>query len=350
MNLLLFHAYFLGDDPREQELMRPFPPLGIQYLVAWIRRETSFSVDWHDSTFSDGPEDFYQVIEHTRPNVVGLYGHTLTRRVALEMTAYCRDRGIVVLAGGPDPVQYPDEYFDGGVDIIVVGEGERTLQELLEHLHANSWSIPPTLLPTIDGILFRDNSGQTQRTTPRPLIRPLEALPWPAREQRDMDRYLEVWRDRHGETAISINTSRGCPFDCSWCSKQVYGDTFRRRAVSDVIAEILHIQHTYKPDQLWFVDDVFSINRKWVHHFCVEMVASKVTTPFYLIARPNAVDEAMLAALRSAGCFRIYFSAESGAQHVLDAMSKRTQVEDIYRAARLCREADIEIGVFVMLG
>ena len=80
-----------------------------------------------------------------------------------------------------------------------------------------------------------------------------------------------------------------------------------------------------------------STDQRGLHHLIYEIL-------------DNAVDEAMLAALRAAGCFRIYFSAESGAQHVLDAMSKRTQVEDIYRAARLCREADIEIGVFVMLG
>lgn len=350
LDLLLFHAYLLAEDPREQELMRPFPPLGLQYLVAWLRREGFPEVDAFDPTFAPGPESFFARVAETNPRVVGLYGHTVTRPTGLAMVARCRDEDRRTIAGGPDPVQYIDEYLDGGVEVIVVGEGEQTLQELMEHLRANGWRWNRAALRNVAGIVFRDDDGATVRTGPRALIRPLDRLPWPHRERRDLDAYFSAWRARHGETALSLNTSRGCPYHCTWCSKQVYGDTFRRRDVAKVVDEVLWLRETFAPDQLWFVDDVFTVNRKWVHRFCDEMVDRGAVTPFYLIARPEAVDPAMLDDLRRAGCYRIYMSAESGAQHVLDAMRKESTVDDIHRAATLIRAAGIEIGAFVMLG
>ncbi|MFZ5478851.1 MAG: B12-binding domain-containing radical SAM protein, partial [Myxococcota bacterium] len=145
-------------------------------------------------------------------------------------------------------------------------------------------------------------------------------------------------------------TSRGCPYHCTWCSKQVYGDTFRRRDPDAVIDELLAIRERYGPDQIWFVDDMFTINRTWVHRFCDRMVARGAVTPFYCIGRAETLDGPMTDALRRAGCFRMYLSAESGAQHVLDAMRKETTLAELYRGAGHLRASGIEIGAFVMLG
>lgn len=350
LDLLLSHAYFLAEDPREREIMRPFPPLGLQYLVAWLRRAGWSEVDWFDTTFAAGPEAFHERVADTDPRAVGLYGHTITRPTALRMARRCVEEGRRVIAGGPDPVQYVHEYLDGGVEVIVVGEGEQTLEALLEHLRGNDWRWDKGALRAIDGLVFRDDDGALVRTPARALLRPLDQLPWPHRDQRDLGAYFAAWRERHGETALSVSTSRGCPYHCTWCSKQVYGDTFRRRDVADVVSEVLHLREAHDPDQIWFVDDVFTINRKWVHRFCREMVDRRAVLPFYLIARPETLDRPMLEALREAGCYRIYISAESGAQHVLDAMRKESTVEDIERAAALMREVGIELGAFVMIG
>ena len=349
LDLLLFHAYRLADDPREQELMRPFPPLGLQSLVAWLRRERTYDVDWFDLTFSDR-DAFFARCDAEDPHVVGLYGHTITRPVALPMVARCRAEGRRVVAGGPDPVQYLEEYLEGGVEVVVIGEGEHTLTELMDHLHHNHWQWDFDTLGSIRGIAFRAPDGTLVRTEARPLIRPLETLPWPARERRDLDAYLQVWRERHGETALSLATSRGCPYHCSWCSKQVYGDTFRRRSPTDVVSEVLHLRDTWNPDQLWFVDDMFTINKKWVKRFATEMVERDAVLPFYLIGRPETLTAELCHDLRRAGCYRMYVSAESGAEHVLEAMDKGTTVAEIKRGAGLLRDAGIELGVFVMLG
>jgi radical SAM superfamily enzyme YgiQ (UPF0313 family) len=351
VHALLTHAYFLAHDPRERELMRPFPPLGIQYLVSWLRDERGggWNADWWDATFAPGPEAFPAVLDSARPKLVGFYGHTLTRPVTAGMVREALSRGCRVVAGGPDPVQYLDEYLDTGVEVVVIGEGEVTLSELLAHLAANAWRFDLDSLDRVRGIAFR-RDGRIVRTEPRPLIRPLDSIPWPHRQRSDLQAYFSAWRARHKETAMSLTTSRGCPFHCAWCSKQVYGDSFRRREPDAVIDELLAIKDQFGPDQLWFVDDMFTLNKAWVHRFCAAMVRRGAVTPFYVIGRAETLDPPLLEAMRAAGCTRMFVSAESGADHVLDAMVKGTTVAEIDRAGQMLRAAGIEMGVFVMLG
>lgn len=347
-DVLLAHAYFLAEDPREQEIMRPFPPLGLQYLVAYLRQR-GHDAGWWDSTFAPSRGDFAAAVAEARPRLCGFYGHTITRPVTAELVRVALDAGARVIAGGPDPVQYLDAYFDMGVEVVVIGEGEGTTEALVRHLRARAWSWDFDALGDIDGIAFRVD-GQVRRTSPRARVRDLDSLPWPARERADHAAYLDAWRRRHGETAMSLATSRGCPYHCTWCSKQVYGDSFRRRSVDAVIDEMEFLRDTYAPDQLWFVDDLFTINRRWVGRFARRVQERAVGVPFYAIGRAETLDEETCENLRLAGCRRLFMSAESGADHVLDAMRKGTTVADLDRATALLRAAGIEIGAFVMLG
>ena len=349
LDLLLTHAWKLVDDPHEQEIMRPFPPLGIQYLVGWCRAHGRPAVDWHDPSFDPSFAPLWDRIEAEDPRVVGLYGHTVTRPAATGIVQRLVEQGRRVIAGGPDPAQYLDVYFDMGVEVVVLGEGERTISALLDHLEANQWRWNPTTLARIDGIAWRQD-GVVHKSAPRALIRPISSIPWPARERRDLDRYFSAWRERHGETALSMVTSRGCPYHCTWCSKQVYGDTYRRRDADAVLDELENLRRRFDPDQIWYADDLFTINKRWVRQFSRRAVARGLVTPFYIVARPETLEPALCAALKRAGCYRVYISAESGAQHVLDAMKKGDTVADIHRAARVLRAHGIELGVFVMLG
>lgn len=354
MKILLAHGYTLAEDPREQEIMRPFPPLGLQYLASFLGERGGHDVVVWDPTFGS-LRDWPGVLDRERPDVVGVYGHTITRPLLKGMVAEAKGRGLPVVAGGPDPVQYLDEYLAMGVDVVVIGEGEHTFAELVAAASGRGtgggWE--SERLGEIAGIAFIDpGSGHptVSRTAPRALVKKLDDLPRPQRRRADLDGYFNAWRARHGQTAMSLTTSRGCPYHCTWCSKQVYGDTFRRREPDAVIDEMLAIRAEYNPDQLWFVDDMFTINRRWVHRFCGRVVERKAQVPFYVIGRPETLDEALVMAMREAGCFRMYVSAESGAQHVLDAMKKESTVEDIERGAALLRSAGIELGVFTMLG
>ncbi len=348
VQVLLTHGYYLVQDPHEAELMRPFPPLGIQYLVAALR-EAGVRAEWWDATWQPGPEAFPAALDAVRPDVVGFYGHTITRPVTAGMVAEAVGRGLRVVAGGPDPVQYLEDYLGMGVEVVVIGEGERTMVELVAHLRDNGGRWDFSTLGDVAGIAFR-RDGAVVRTAARALIRPLDSLPWPARERNDLAAYFSAWRTRHGETALSMTTSRGCPYHCTWCSKQVYGDTFRRREPDAVIDELLAMREAFAPDQIWFVDDMFTINKRWVERFCTRMIERGAVMPFYVIGRAETLEPTQLSLMRAAGCYRMYVSAESGADHVLEAMKKGTTVGELKTAGRMLREAGIEMGAFVMLG
>src|SRR5438270_3198660 len=115
MDLLLTHGYFLGDDPKEQELMKPYAPLGLLYLSSHLRAR-GFDVEIYDSTFGSR-EDLLRVIETERPKNIGIYGNLMTRGNVLAIASAARAAGCRVVAGGPEPANYAREYFDAGADV-----------------------------------------------------------------------------------------------------------------------------------------------------------------------------------------------------------------------------------------
>ena len=99
------------------------------------------------------------------------------------------------------------------------------------------------------------------------MIKDLELLPLPARHKIDIKSYLNTWKKHHGESSLTINTQRGCPYTCKWCSTAVYGQSYRRRSPESVIDEIEKMQKDYDVDSFWFVDDVFTVSHKWLESF-----------------------------------------------------------------------------------
>ena len=136
------------------------------------------------------------------------------------------------------------EYLEAGADVVVIGEGELTLEELVPVLQSHS---ARTALHQVDGIAFRAPDGSVVRTKPREQIRDIDAQPWPARESIDMSRYVEVWREHHGMGSVSLITARGCPYHCRWCSHEVFGKTHRRRKPASVADELEWLINRYQP-------------------------------------------------------------------------------------------------------
>jgi len=343
-DLLLSHGYCLASDEHERKIMMPYPPLGLLYLSSHLKAE-GFSVEIHDATFAS-PADFEEVLSATRPAVVGLYATLMTRTRVLEMIAMCRDHGVWVVVGGPEPAPNADEYLSHGAHVVVVGEGERTLSELLRHLPKKGLDG----LDGIDGLRFLDENRRMVATPPRAQIRDLWAQPWPDRDAIDLDRYLHAWREHHGRSSVSLVTSRGCPYTCRWCSHEVYGRTHRRRRVDEVADEIAHLAERYQPDQLWYTDDVFTLNRPWVAALAVELGRRRLHIPFECISRADRIDESVADALAEMGCRRLWIGSESGSQRILDRMERRTTVEDVQAKTALLRSCGIEVGMFIMLG
>lgn len=350
IDILLVHPLFLSRDPVEQRLMTPYFPLGLLYLAATLR-DAGYAVAIFDGTFASGPNDLIAVLENYRPRVVGFSVLVTERSAALELAALARARGIRVVMGGADPTGRPDIYLGTNeapfADVVVIGEGEETLLELLPTLLGEADARP---LPEIRGLAYRDETGQMQRTPPRPLRRDIDAIPWPARDMVDLDHYQRAWRDAHGYSSLSLIASRGCPFECAWCQKSVFGRSCRLRDPEQVAQEMAHLKARYRPDQVRIVDDVVGIDRKWVKAFRDAILAHDAVIPFECLSRVDLADREVLSWLREAGCFRISYGAESGSQKVLDAMCKGTRVEQIRQAAQWCHELGIEVYFYIMLG
>jgi radical SAM superfamily enzyme YgiQ (UPF0313 family) len=231
--------------------------------------------------------------------------------------------------------------------VAVTGEAEEGILELLPRLLGRPDAMD---MAAIKGIVYRDDTGRIVNTGPRPLRQDVDAIPFPARDLIDVDAYRRAWRQKHGLFSMSVIASRGCPYQCAWCQKSVFGRSFRLRSPENVAAEMRAIKETYAPDQIRIVDDVTGINRNWVRRWRDVLLAQDAVIPFECLSRVDLVDREVLTWLKEAGCVRISFGAESGSQKVLDAMTKGTQVGEIYRAAELCHELGIEVYFFIMVG
>jgi radical SAM superfamily enzyme YgiQ (UPF0313 family) len=344
MDLLLTHGYFLDEDAKEQKVMKPYAPLGILYLCSYLRKK-GFDVEIYDTTFGTW-EELLAILRDGPPSVLGVYANMMTRSGILRIIREARAAGWIVILGGPEPPNYPDEYLGAGAHVVVRGEGERTLEELLTGLRAEGLES----LNRIDGIAFMDGQGSVIQTRPRDPMPDLNSQPWPDRERINLTQYMKVWREHHGSGSLSLITARGCPYHCRWCSHSTYGRIHRRRSVHSVVDEVDFLLARFNPDMLWIADDVFTINHPWILNYRNEMRRRGLQIPFECITRGDRVSAPIADALADLGCFRVWIGSESGSQRVLDAMERGVTIKQVRSAVQLFRERGIQTGMFLMWG
>ncbi len=344
MKVILAHTYFLKEDEQEKRIMKPYPPLGLLYLSAYLK-QNDIDVSVYDTTFSSFPK-LIRFLNRAKPDVLGIHCNLLTKYNVMKLIRYCRKKGIISVLGGPDASTQVKEFLNYGANIVISGEGEEVFLSVVNRLKKNGLYF----LHDIPNVSFRDSNGkivENQRCASR---RSLNDFPFPDREAINLNRYLRTWEKHHKQRPVSLVTARGCAFTCKWCSHSVYGFTHRRRSPENVIAEIKEIIQKYNPTHLWFADDVFTVSKRWLQNFHKLMKAENIHLPFECIARADRLDEEIVTILRELGCYRIWYGAESGSQHVLNAMSRGVTRQQIRDATGLCRKYHIESGIFVMFG
>ena len=358
MHVLLTHGYFLREDAQEQTIMKPYPPLGILYLSAWLDRHGVDNAVF-DTTFATREQLHDYLLEH-RPRIVALYTNLMTKRNVIAIMRFIRSRQALqhslIVLGGPDVTHNADGYLAAGADLIAIGEGEQTLLDIAnaEFLSRKDGRMPhaPSEMRyrDIPGLAYRLPDGSVHRTAPREKLRDLEELPLPNRQKIDLQLYLNAWKRAHGHSAISLSTQRGCPYTCRWCSTAVYGQSYRRRSPYAVVDEIEWLQARYDFDLIWFVDDVFTVSHKWLDEFRSALMQRGVRVRFECITRADRLNAAVLQTLKECGCFRVWIGAESGSQRIIDAMDRRVDVGQVRDMIRAARQLDIQAGTFIMLG
>jgi radical SAM superfamily enzyme YgiQ (UPF0313 family) len=353
VELLLVNPLFLHDDPVESKLMTPYFPLGILYIAA-VAREAGHRVAIFDAMFAEGDDAFVEALERYQPRVVGFGVLATVRQAALRLAGLAKAHGATVVMGGADPTARPDVYLhhrvDGApvVDIVTVGEAERTMEALLPLLLDGAPGASE--LQAVDGLAYRDASGEIVRTPRRPLIDDIDALPLPARDLVDWEPYRQAWRAHHDLFSMSVIATRGCPFNCAWCQKIVFGRSFRPRDPELVAEEMRTLKTRYRPDFVRIVDDAMGIDKGWVRRWRDAVLEKDAVLPYECLSRVDLMDEEIARWLKETGCRRVSFGAESGSQKVLDAMTKGSTVEQIRRTAAICREVGIESYFYMMVG
>ncbi|HMI07894.1 MAG TPA: radical SAM protein, partial [Flavobacterium sp.] len=300
MSILLTHAYYLSDDPKEQKIMKPYPPLGLLYVSAYLISK-GIANDVFDSTFYSKEEQLAFILEK-KPKVVAIYTNLMTKIEVVKLIKILKSETYnfpKIILGGPDVSYNLENYLNTGADFLVIGEGEETTFELYQAIiHGSETS-------TVNGIAYLEN-GTVVKTAPRTKFRELDELPLPNRDAIPNEKYLETWKANHGESSMTISTQRGCPYTCKWCSTAVYGQSYRRRPPHLVAAEMKMLKDKYNPDAIWFVDDVFTISHKWLTAFHEEVVKQNAQIRFECITRAERLNDEILRLLKEAGCFRIW--------------------------------------------
>ncbi len=353
-DILLGQSYYLRFDPKLWEAMQPYPPLGSLYAAAYLRQQ-GYAVALFDAMLAESETEWEAALDTHRPRFAVLYEDSFNylskmcllrmREAAFAMAQAAKARGCTVIVSGSDATDHAEKYFEHGVDYLLLGEGELTLHELLDHLTGKA-NRP---LDSILGLAW-PSAGPIQRTPERSFVKDLDQFPFPAWDLVDIPHYRQIWHERHGYYSMNMVTTRGCPYRCNWCAKPIYGRRYNSRSPENVAAELKWLKETYQPDHIWFADDIFGLKPGWIERFSQLATQQEAVTPFKCLQRVDLITEPVAEALRRAGCQTVWVGAESGAQKILDAMDKDTQVEDIDRAADLLHRAGIQICFFLQFG
>jgi len=337
--------------------MRPYPPLGILYISGYLE-DQGIQNEVYDTTFSS-KKAFRTYLLTYRPRLIGIYVNLMTKLNVLETIRFVKEHltETTIILGGPEVRYSAENFLRYGADYIVIGEGEETMTELVNSLilvpadidDDSPGQADSTSRKSIAGIAFLDNDNFVQNPE-RQKIKDLNDLSIPNRKKINLRQYLDAWKTFHGKNALSVSTMRGCPYTCKWCSRAVYGLSYRRRNPDKVVEELVQIKKEYNPDSLWFVDDVFTISHKWLTSFRDELRKHNLLIPYECITRADRLNEEVILMLKETGCFRVWIGAESGSQKVIDLMDRRVDVNQVREMIQLTRKHGIEAGTFIMLG
>lgn len=355
-DILFGQSYYLRFDPKLYAAMQPYPPLGTLFAASFMR-EKGYSVALFDAMLANSENEWDAALAKHTPRFAVIYEDNFNylskmcllnmREAAFKMTQFAKARNIPVIICGSDATDHYQTYLDHGADIVIRGEGEMTLNEILAHLNGKS----DKPLSEIEGVAYQDAEGKTQITLPRQVMKNLDELPFPAWDLVDVQKYRDIWMSRHGYYSVNMVTTRGCPYHCNWCAKPIWGQRYNVRSPQHVAEELAWLHEHLSPDHIWFADDIMGLKPGWIQEFANEVEKRNIRTPFKCLSRADLLlYEDTPSALRRAGAKTIWMGAESGSQKILDAMDKGTQVEQIYESRRRLAKEGIEVGFFLQYG
>lgn len=320
------------------------PPLGLAYIGA-ILEKNGFEVKILDLEVEPmDKEEYKKFLRGEKPDLVGFTAWITNFYIAKQVINFTKEilPSTLTVLGGPAMSNFKERILKkvSGLDIGIYGEGDYTFLEVAEGRKINS----------IQGIMYRENNI-IKINPPRPLIKNLDNLPWPARHLLNMERYAQP-----KNLPLTILTSRGCPYQCTFCTTfQVYGRGWRGRSIKDVVNEIEFIlkrySHLSEDKTIHIIDDLFAPTPERIIDFCNEILNRNLKLGFSIWGmRSDLLNKKLVKLLKKAGCKSVFLGIETGSQKVLDSTQKKIKVSQTEKSVRMLKDYGIRVNGNVMIG
>ena len=343
MDILLVNPIIRGSKP-------PFYfPLGLGY-IARVLLDEGHKIEILDiNAYRLTKEETIDRVKASRFDLVGITGlvteYSQIKWLAGKFKEFHPDKTIIL--GGGLATLAPDFVLkNSDIDILVIGEGEETIKELISAIESGK------TLTDMDGVMFK-NKGVIHRNKPRKIIENLDDIHFPAWELFALEKYLKNpylrLFDKNLRTT-QIITSRGCPYNCIYCFKDMWGQRFRKRSADNIIDEIKLLKDKFNITGIQISDDLFVMDKKRVYEFCDKLIQQKIEIAWVANGRVNLMDKPLLEKMKSAGCRVMCYGIESGSQEILDSMKKGVTVMQAEKAVQETWKAGILPHGYLMIG
>lgn len=330
------------------EIANIMQPLGIGYIAAVLEKE-DFDVKIIDCRpLYMNTKNLIEKLKKISPDVIGFTSTVLEIGRSCQISKLLKKLlpNSLLIIGGPHLTSLPTETMkNSAFDIGVIGEGEMTMLDIVKHIENNDLNFE-----NIDGIIYRENK-ELRITKHRAYIKDLDSLPFPARHLfPPLSKYNPVPASFIKLPLGHIMTSRGCPYQCIFCDRKVFGNLVRMRSPKNVCDELEELIDVYGAREVKFFDDTFTLNINRIFKLCDEMERRGINIPWSCLTRVNVVTRELLFRMKEAGCWQVAFGLESGDQRMLDKMKKGITIKESIQAVKWAKEAGLNVRAYFVLG
>lgn len=320
------------------------PPLGLLYLAGYLKKYSRHELKMIDAQVEKlDYQKLREEIKKISPDVIGITAMTFTLLDVLKTIETAKELcpDVKIVLGGPHVHIYPEETANlKNIDYVVLGEGEETFFKLLENINNAE------MLKEIPGLVFK-NQNKIINTGVKKYCENLDNLPFPPREMLPYKKYFSLLAKK--EPITTMFTSRGCPFQCTFCDRPNMGKVFRKRSAKNVVDEMEEcLKLGIK--EIFVYDDTFTVDRQRVIDICEEILKRKLKFSWDIRARVDTIDRDMLVLLKRAGCERIHYGVEAGTEKILKVLNKNITLEQALKAFKLTKEIGMDTLAYFMIG
>ena len=332
---------------KEGEIDTIYPPLGLLYLISYCRQFIG-DIEWKVTDGNVlGYEKTLNEVRKFQPDIVGFSLNSMGVVGAYKLINQIKEEfhETRIIVGGPHATALPKEVLQRTkADVIVLGEGEQTFLELLQH-----FKIGRPEMKDIHGIMFR-NARDFSTTKKRMLIKDIDSIPFPARELLDIKKYPGFVVTK-GKPETYYISSRGCPYQCVFCSNPIWNHNLpklRLRSPKNILDEVELLVNEYGMKELYDQCDEFNANPMWAEKVCDEFIARDLDIVWKVQMRADKITDNFAEKLARSGCWLVSLGIESGNQKTLNGVRKLINLNQVIKSCEILKKHNIKVfGLFM---